>query len=86
MNTETNTSPSTAETPANVDDIIQKFLKRANEFASDQNGDPKVLCALGWLVVKMKAAQTKAATTGQPVAKCVTEETVNEFKRSEQIG
>jgi hypothetical protein len=57
----------------------------ADEYASQTQVEPKVLCALGWLVVKMKAAQTKAVATGQPLSKCVTEETVREFERSGKI-
>jgi hypothetical protein len=71
--------------PAEVDAIIQKFLNRADEYADQEEVEPKVLCALGWLVVKMKAAQTKAAATGQPFSKCVTEETLNEVERRGQI-
>jgi len=47
--------------PQDIDQIINNFLGRANAVANDKASDPKAVCSLGWLVLKIKQFQAAQA-------------------------
>jgi len=92
MNTETNPTETNTPTtgvvpapPANIDATIQEFLNRAFKFASNENADPKALCALGWLVLKIKEVQIEAASSGKPLTPGLSPETIQGIERADKI-
>ncbi len=69
--TEPTSTPNTNPVPPqDIDSIIDRFLERANKVAANENTDPKAVCSLGWLVLKIKQFQvenqSRAKTDAQP--------------------
>ena len=90
MNTETNptnpTNPTKMKTPpANIDDTIQAFLNKAYDIAIAENSNPKEVCALGWLVLKIKECQVEAAATQKPVARGLSPESIRQIEQAAKM-
>jgi hypothetical protein len=82
MSNETNP---TQDPPANIDDTIQALLNKAFKVANDLASDPKEVCALGWLVLKIKEHQMQAAAAQPAKPRGLSPETIRQIEEAAKM-
>jgi len=71
------------EPPKSIDEIIAKFLDFADHIAENKTSDPKSVCQLGWLVLKIRESRADKPDAQKPPG--LSPETIRQIEQAAKL-